>query len=154
MIGENVNLYRPPGMSIVPADASPTALICSFVSPACRATSRIASPIRVAACSGICGECSQCLNHNEFDPIHGVCAFLVYTALAPGCSAWGLYKVDPELCALSWSKPLRFRFSGTPQGHRLVWACVLCPSPLGVGDGQGGLACCSPWGHKESDMTE
>ena len=25
---------------------------------------------------------------------------------------------------------------------------------LGVGDGQGGLACCSPWGRKESDMTE
>jgi len=24
----------------------------------------------------------------------------------------------------------------------------------GVGDGQGGLACCSTWGHKESDMTE
>ena len=24
----------------------------------------------------------------------------------------------------------------------------------GVGDGQGRLACCSPWGHKESDMTE
>ena len=24
----------------------------------------------------------------------------------------------------------------------------------GVGDGQGGLACCSPWGHKESDRTE
>ena len=24
----------------------------------------------------------------------------------------------------------------------------------GVGDGQGGLMCCSPWGHKESDMTE
>ena len=24
----------------------------------------------------------------------------------------------------------------------------------GVGDGQGGLVCCSPWGHKESDMTE
>ena len=22
------------------------------------------------------------------------------------------------------------------------------------GDGQGGLACCSPWGRKESDMTE
>ena len=26
--------------------------------------------------------------------------------------------------------------------------------PLEVGDGQGGLACCSPWGHKEWDMTE
>ena len=25
---------------------------------------------------------------------------------------------------------------------------------LGVGDGQGGLACCSPWGCKDSDMTE
>ena len=24
----------------------------------------------------------------------------------------------------------------------------------GVGDGQGGLACCSPWGHKELDITE
>ena len=23
-----------------------------------------------------------------------------------------------------------------------------------VGDGQGGLACCSPWGHKELDSTE
>ena len=25
---------------------------------------------------------------------------------------------------------------------------------LGDGDGQGGLACCSPWGCRESDMTE
>ena len=25
---------------------------------------------------------------------------------------------------------------------------------LGVADGQGSLACCSPGGHKESDMTE
>ena len=24
----------------------------------------------------------------------------------------------------------------------------------GVGDGQGGLVCCSPWGHKELDATE
>ena len=24
----------------------------------------------------------------------------------------------------------------------------------GVGDGQRGLACCGPWGHKESDTTE
>ena len=27
-------------------------------------------------------------------------------------------------------------------------------SKLGVGDGQGSLMCCSPWGHKEPDMTE
>ena len=25
---------------------------------------------------------------------------------------------------------------------------------LGDGEGQGGLVCCSPWGHKESDTTE
>ena len=25
---------------------------------------------------------------------------------------------------------------------------------LGVGDGQGSLACCSPWGGKELEMTE
>ena len=24
----------------------------------------------------------------------------------------------------------------------------------GIGDGQGRLACCSPWGRKELDMTE
>ena len=25
---------------------------------------------------------------------------------------------------------------------------------LGLGDGQESLACCSPWGHKQSDVTE
>ena len=29
-----------------------------------------------------------------------------------------------------------------------------CGQTLGDGDGQGGLACCSPWGHKELDMTK
>ena len=32
-------------------------------------------------------------------------------------------------------------------GHGFGWT-------PGVGDGQGALAYCSPWGHKESDMTE
>ena len=27
-------------------------------------------------------------------------------------------------------------------------------SKLGDGEGQGSLACCSPWGHKESDTAE
>ena len=31
---------------------------------------------------------------------------------------------------------------------RWVWAS------LGIGDVQGSLVCCSPWGHKESDTTE
>ena len=32
-------------------------------------------------------------------------------------------------------------------GHGLMWT-------LGVGDGQGGLVCFSPWGHKELDITQ
>ena len=32
-------------------------------------------------------------------------------------------------------------------GHEFEQASV-------VGDGQGSLACCSAWGHKESDMTK
>ena len=36
--------------------------------------------------------------------------------------------------------------------QRVRWLDGIIHS-MGVG-GQGGLACCSPWGHKESDMTE
>ena len=32
-------------------------------------------------------------------------------------------------------------------GHEFRWI-------LGVGDGQGGLACCGSWGWKESDTNE
>ena len=32
-------------------------------------------------------------------------------------------------------------------GHEFEWT-------PGVGDGQGGLACCTPWSHKELDATE
>ena len=32
-------------------------------------------------------------------------------------------------------------------GHGFEWT-------LGIGDGQGGLACCSSWGNRESDTTE
>ena len=32
-------------------------------------------------------------------------------------------------------------------GHEFGWT-------LGVGDGQGGLVSCIPWGHKELDVTE
>ena len=39
-----------------------------------------------------------------------------------------LQGAGPELRALPRPKPLRFRFSGTPQRRRLSWACVLCPS--------------------------
>ena len=74
--------------------------------------------------------CSQCLDHTGFGLAHGVCAFPVYIAQAPGCSAGELSKVGPGLCVLPRSKPLRFRFLGTPQGHRLGWVCILCLSQV------------------------
>ena len=38
-----------------------------------------------------------------------------------------LSEASPSLYALPRSKPHRFRYSGSPQRHRLGWACVLCP---------------------------
>ena len=47
---------------------------------------------------------------------------------------------------------------GTTEGEMAGWHHRLdgCESEWtpGVGDRQGGLACCNSWGHKESDMTE
>ena len=44
------------------------------------------------------------------------------------------------------------------EGERVGWHHQLdgheFEEALGVGDGQGSLACCSPWGLKESDTTE
>ena len=82
--------------------------------------------------TGMCGEFLQCLGHIGFAPTHGVCAFPVYTAQAPGCSAGKLSKAGPGLRALPRSKLLRFRFRflGTPQRHILGWAYVLCPSQV------------------------
>ena len=44
--------------------------------------------------------------------------------------------------------------------HRMRWLDDITDSmdmslnTPGVGDGQGSLACCCPWGRKELDMTE
>ena len=40
-----------------------------------------------------------------------------------------------------------FGWHHQPDGHGFGWT-------PGVGDGQGGLACCGSWGHKGLDMTE
>ena len=43
--------------------------------------------------------------------------------------------------------------------QRMIWldgiinSMDMSLSKLGDGEGQGSLACCSPWGHKESDTT-
>ena len=61
-----------------------------------------------------CVKSVQCLGHIGLAPALGMCAFPVYTAQAPGCSAGELSKAGPGLCALPRSMPLRFRFSGIP----------------------------------------
>ena len=47
---------------------------------------------------------------------------------------------------------------GTTESEMVGWHHGLngheVKQALGVGDGQGSLVCCSPWGHKELDMTE
>ena len=89
--------------------------------------------------------------------------------ISPGCSlevlmlklnlqyfghvmSWLIWK-DPDA-----GKDWRWEEKGTTEvemvgwhhwlnGHEFEWTA-------GVGDGQGGLACCSPWGLKELDMSE
>ena len=70
----------------------------------------------------------------------------------PDAKSWLIWK-DPDV-----GKDWRQEEKGTTEdetvrwhhrlnGHEFGWT-------LGVGDGQGGLACCNSWGHKESDTTE
>ena len=80
--------------------------------------------------TGICGERSQCLGHPGLPPLMA-CVLSPSTllrlqvALQGNCLKWAL-----GCHALPRSKPLRFRFSGTPQRRRLGGACVLCPSQV------------------------
>ena len=55
-------------------------------------------------------------------------------------------------------KDWRQEENGTTEGEMVGWYHSLNGHEFeqapGVGDGQGSMACCSPWGYKESDMTE
>ena len=90
--------------------------------------------------------------------------------ISPGCSLEGLMLKLKLNTLATWCKELtllkrpwcweRLRAGGEGDnkdemagwhhrlnGHEFEWT-------PGVGDGQGGLACCDSWGRKESDMTE
>ena len=69
----------------------------------------------------------------------------------PDVKSWLIWK-DPD-AGKYWRQE-----KGTTENEMVGWYHRLDghefePAP-GVGDGQGGLACCSPWGRKESDTTE
>ena len=73
-------------------------------------------------------------------------------ALAPWCEELTHLK-RPDV-----GKDWRQEEKGTTEDEMVGWHHWLngheFTQTLGVGDGQGGLACCGPWGCEESDMTE
>ena len=70
----------------------------------------------------------------------------------PDMKNWLIWK-DPDA-----GKDWRWEEKGTTEDEMVGWHHQLngleFESTPGVGDGQGGLTCCSPWGRKESDTTE
>ena len=70
----------------------------------------------------------------------------------PDVKSWLLGK-DPDA-----GKDWRQEEKGTTEDEMVGWHHRIkgweFEQTLGVGDGLGGRACCSPWGHKESDTTE
>ena len=64
-----------------------------------------------------------------------------------------LIRKDPEA-----GKDWRREEKGTTEDEVVGWHHQLDGHEFeqapGVGDGQGNLACCNPWGHNEPDMTE
>ena len=70
----------------------------------------------------------------------------------PDAKNWHIRK-DPDA-----GKDWRQEEKGMTEDEMVGWHHQLdghgLEQALGVGDRQGGLACCSPWGHKESDTTD
>ena len=70
----------------------------------------------------------------------------------PDVKSWLIWK-DPDA-----GKDWRQEDKGTTEDEMAGWHHWLngheFEQAQGVGDWQEGLVCCSPWGHKESDMTE
>ena len=74
---------------------------------------------------------------------------ILWPSDAKSCLIWK----DPD-----YEKEWRQEGKGTTEDEMVGWHHRLNGHEFGwtpgVGDGQGSLACCSPWGLKESDMTE
>ena len=70
----------------------------------------------------------------------------------PDVKSWLIWK-EPDA-----GKDWRQEEKGMTEDEMVGWHYWLSghefEQALGVGDGQGSLACCSPWGRKESDTTE
>ena len=77
--------------------------------------------------TGVCGECSQWMDHTGFAPAQGSMYFL-----GPQCSGFrvlckGTVPSGPAFHALL--RPKLLGFLGAPQGHRPRWAVCFVPFP-------------------------
>ena len=84
--------------------------------------------------TGMCGDCSQCIDHTGFATAQGSMYFPGPHCPGSRVLCKGPVLSGPAFHALTKCKPLRF--SGTPQGHRPRWAVcfVLFPGPCSPGD--------------------
>ena len=103
------------------------------------------------------------LDYKEIKPVHpkGNQPWIVIGRTDAEAEAPVLW--PPDVNSLIWKdldagKDWRQEEKGTTEDEMVGWHHQLSGHgfgwTLGVGDGQGGLACCGPWGHKEWDMTE
>ena len=92
--------------------------------------------------------CFCCLNHVVSNKTEADTPIL----WPPDMKNWLIWK-DPDA-----GKDWGLEQKGTTEDEMIGWHHQLdgheFEQALGVSDGQGRLACCSPWGSKESDTTE
>ena len=91
--------------------------------------------------------------HNGTLPSHKKNETIPFTA------TWTDLKITilSEVSLYDAGKDSRWEEKGSAEDEMVGWHHRLDGHEFeqapGVGDGQGGLACCSPWGCKESNMT-
>ena len=94
--------------------------------------------------TGMCGECSQWMDHTGFATIQGAYMSRVYTAQSPECSATALSQA-----ALHFMYFTDISHSGSwvlCKGTDLGWLCILCPSQVRTAQvTSAGQAHCPMW---------
>ena len=95
---------------------------------------------------------------------------MVFPVIMYGCESWTVKKAERRRIDAfelwCWRRPLRVPWTARRSNQSILihskgdqsWVFIgrtnAEAETLGVGGGQEGLACCSPWSHKESDTTE
>ena len=101
----------------------------------------------------------SCIGEGNGNPLQCYCLENPRDGRAWWAAVYGVTQSQTRLKWLSrcWER-LKQEEKGTTDDEMVGWHHWLngheYEQAPGDGDGQGSLACCSPWGHKESDMTE